>query len=45
MSYNLNSLKVGYIRDYIGTTIGGIKGDSIRLSVAHMRALKTRTGF
>ena len=28
MSYSLNSLKGGYIGDYIGTTIGGIRGDT-----------------
>ena len=28
MSYSLNSLKGGYIGDYIGTTIGVIKGDT-----------------
>ena len=28
MSYSLNSLKGGYIKDYIGTTIGVIKGDT-----------------
>ena len=28
MSYSLNSLKGGYIGDYMGTTIGVIKGDT-----------------
>ena len=28
MSYSLNSLKGGYIGEYIGTNIGGIKGDT-----------------
>ena len=28
MSYSLNSLKRGYTRGYIGTTMGGIKGDT-----------------
>ena len=28
MSYSLNSLKGGYIGDYVGTTIGVIKGDT-----------------
>ena len=28
MSYSLNSLKGGYIGDYIGTTVGVIKGDT-----------------
>ena len=28
MSYSLNSLKGGYIGDYIGTTMGVIKGDT-----------------
>ena len=28
MSYSLNSLQRGYTRGYIGTTIGGIKGDT-----------------
>ena len=28
VSYSLNSLKGGYIRDYIGATIGVIKGDT-----------------
>ena len=28
VSYSLNSLKGGYIGDYIGTTIGLIKGDT-----------------
>ena len=27
-SYSLNSLKGGYIGEYIGTMIGGIKGDT-----------------
>ena len=28
MSYSLNSLKWGYIGDYIGSIIGAIKGDT-----------------
>ena len=28
LSYSLNSLKEGYITDYIGTTIGVTKGDT-----------------
>ena len=28
MSHSLNSLKGGYIGDYIGTTIGVVKGDT-----------------
>ena len=28
MSYSLNSLKGCYIGDYMGTTMGGIKGDT-----------------
>ena len=28
MSHSLNSLKGGYIGDYIGTTMGVIKGDT-----------------
>ena len=28
MSYSLNSFKGGYIGDYIGTTLGVIKGDT-----------------
>ena len=28
MSYSLNSLKGGNVGDYIGTTIGDIKGDA-----------------
>ena len=31
MSYSLNSLKGGYIGDYIGSTIGVIKGDTMSL--------------
>ena len=31
MSYSLNSLKGGYIGDYIGTTIGVIKKDTRNL--------------
>ena len=28
MSFNLNPLKGGYVRDYVGTTVGVIKGDT-----------------
>ena len=28
MSYSPNSLKAGYIKDYMGTTTGAIKGDT-----------------
>ena len=40
MSYGLNSLKEGYIGDYIGIVIGFIKGDTRSLSYSpHIRCL------
>ena len=40
MSHSLNSLKGGYIRDYIGTTIGVIKGDTRSLDYSSHRTAK-----
>ena len=39
MSYSLNSLKVGYIGDYIGTTMGVIKGDTRSLDSGSIRVV------
>ena len=42
MSHSLNSLKEGYIGDYLGTTIGLIKGDtrSLDYSSYELNSLK-----
>ena len=52
MSHNLNSSKGRYIRDFIGTTIGVIKGDARTLEYSiwlmgflHLRKFPYDLGF
>ena len=39
MSYSLNSLKGAYVRDYMGTTIGLVKGDTRTLNLENRTEL------
>ena len=44
MSYSLNSLKGGYIGDYIGTTMRAIKGNTRSLDYSSYRHIVNDNG-